>query len=281
MAPNELEDQLLAALDQSVIDPGFHRESLAQTEVPPLSELAGIGIDTNILKQFRREPIKADSFSATLQEHMVPLVVPGQCITEYWNNQNVFAREDIGKVLDQFERLQKSVVRLGAGGEMNQELESIGERIKTMRLDLEDASAPDFVRKSSAVLTQLLSDATTPKVSRSRFSALAEVRIRSKVPPGFSDEKLKAAPLGDVFVWFDFLLGIMALREQYDGSDPHFVWATEDSKADWKASGAAHPGLVEEALRTTGARVSIVNMAGLDGLVAAAAPAEREGDAND
>jgi len=107
-----------------------------------------------------------------------------------------------------------------------------------------------------------------PKVSREKFSRLAEVRIRSKVPPGFIDEKRKADPLGDFFVWCDFLLGVRLI---IDGGPidprPHFVLITDDTKPDWLASGSAHPALVEEGLRVTGARVSITNMKGLDDLL--------------
>lgn len=87
-------------------------------------------------------------------------------------------------------------------------------------------------------------------------NALAEMRIRNRMPPGFSDGEKPANSNGDVFLWFE-LIAETAERKL------DLVFITNDRKEDWFIPNheggvlCPRPELLNEMKRKTGKRVLV------------------------
>lgn len=238
---------------------------------PPVSiaALAGIGIDTNILKKLRREPTFADGLFVSLRANSVALIAPGQCIVEFWNNHRVFANDDWNGFRNDLGKLAKRIESESVGGQEARMISEIGKLVEELSGDLQESKSPDYLTRSQELIRSLLEIGSAPMVSRPLFADLARIRSAIKAPPGFADEKLKSASLGDFYVWCDFLLG--ALCVDPSGGGRKFAWVTDDAKPDWKTGDRGHPSLVEEFHWVTGAELSVLSLDNLRSLAEAEA----------
>jgi hypothetical protein len=232
-----------------------------------LSDFAAIGIDTNILKALRRDVTFADRVFLTLAQNKVTLVVPAQTVVEFWNNHQVFASDDWNGYRNQLGQLSKRIESDNLGGSFRKEIQEIARLVELLTSDLQETKSPEYLNRSRELMQSMLETARVPMVSRTRFAELARIRSSSKLPPGFADDKLKAASYGDFFVWCDFLLGTL-----YDpvasSNRQKCAWVTDDSKPDWKTGTRGHPALIEEFRWASERDLSVLSFAELKSLVA-------------
>lgn len=237
-------------------EPSEENPAIDATELPAL-----IGFDTSALKAYRRTPIEWNRLLDRLDEKGVSVVIPGQAIQEYWNNHRTFTKEDATRLKGLVDKLSAELgtagVALGASltGDLQNIVTSFEQETKELQND------PAFLQRSIDVLDRALRDRQAAFVPRTRFYELANVRLGSKMAPGFDDTKSKAAALGDFFVWADFLLGAMAVVDAGRPRPPagvgFGVFVTDDKKTDWRTGYLPHPALSAEFARASGLRLGI------------------------
>jgi len=205
---------------------------------------AAIGIDSSaflrIASHAKGEDL-IDYFGAT---HRCPLILPGQTVQEFWNNE-LSAVATVEKTLSgSFERFKKDLDKLDSDfGDLKNSLESA---LDTFRDDHGTVYSEAAVRKTLSLLNTLQAKARVPFAPRTYFRPLAEQRQMTKTPPGFKDPGD-----GDFFVWVDFLLGLK--QAQHAGEEfEKAILLTNDTKADWGRPRATHPILVAEARAIVG-----------------------------
>lgn len=255
---SEVEDRLIERLSAPQLSAEGHLRALDVVTPTDMADVAAIGLDTNILKALRREPTFADGLFVTVQSTETTLIAPGQCVVEYWNNHKVFAGEDWNTFKNHLGQLTKLLSSDGADVQNVEAIEQIRTLVDELTGDLEESRTPEYLNKSRSLMSQLLETATVPMVSRGRLATLANVRLASKTPPGWADDKSKSAALGDFFGWCDFLFGAMCVEDPR--SRARFIYVTDDSKPDWRTGTTGHPVLIAEFNSVCGGELSIVSL---------------------
>lgn len=257
MELSEAEDVLLDKLSLVRDSRDLHLLVLESAPLSSLRDLMAVGLDTNILKALRRDPTFAERLFVTLQANGIALIVPSQSIVEYWNNHKVFASDEWNAFGSDLDKLTKRIENDKLAGHNEKAVNQIRELVQGISDDLQEAKTPGYLNRSKELIKSLLESASTPRVSRPRFAQLAVIRMQSKVPPGFADEKTKASPHGDFFAWSDFLLGALCITPVEERK--RFVWVTDETKPDWKTGGAGHPALLEEFMWVVGGELTILS----------------------
>ncbi|QNH14328.1 PIN-like domain-containing protein [Xanthomonas sp. SI] len=203
-----------------------------------------IGLDANVLLKLAGHKQRADIIDYFSGKHDAPLVLPGQVIQEFWNNQFAAMQSVPAQVKKHFDALAAEIQKVdGAFGDT---------AVKAHSLLGELGSDYGYIRDKSTIshlasVCAILSDkAHVGYVPRLRFQEIAHQRRRTRTPPGFKDDAD-----GDFFVWADFLFGL--LTKKSEGAEfKHVVLVTDDKKLDWSLAGVAHPILAAEVLALTG-----------------------------
>jgi hypothetical protein len=227
----------------------------------PVSSLA-IAIDTNVFLRMAVHSDSEDIIDYLVTKHLAPIILPGQAIQEFWNNQLV-AVDTVAKGLKKdFEKFKKSVQSIDDDfGNFSQDIEDLLDKFQNEHGHVYDAAT---VHKTRSLLDALRDRALVPFVNRSRFQVLADHRHRTKTPPGFEDLRN-----GDFFVWADFLLGLK--QAHAEGSEyEHSVLITNEKKVDWIRNGVAHPVLTAEATAVGGVPFAIWSLDKLAASISAA-----------
>jgi hypothetical protein len=225
-----------------------------------ISDVA-IGLDANVFLKLSGHKNRADVVDYFASRHKAPLVLPGQVIQEFWNNQ--FAV--IHSVAVQF---KKNFDALGAEAQkIDSTYGEFAEKATALLQDL--GSQYGYIRDKATVtnltsICEMLSSvARVEYVSRLRFHELAVHRKRTRTPPGFKDDGD-----GDFFVWLDVLAGLLIEKEAGRTFD-RVVMVTDDKKIDWSIAGVAHPILCAEVEALTGASFEVCSFDALIGMVKA------------
>ncbi|MEO9322245.1 PIN-like domain-containing protein [Nocardioides sp. C4-1] len=212
----------------------------AATPVRPPGDRVAFGLDANIILKLHTRSLEAEYLGS---KHAGLLVMPAQAVQEFWNNKS--STENVAKsVRDAFKRLDGLIKDLEPG---HQEFQGA---FTTLLDEFENSAshmwAPDFRAKVESTFNALAARAHEPRFPKSALAHISHERQMTKTPPGFKD-----TGNGDLYVWAEFLLGLMHGRE--DGQDFDLaVLITEDKKADWGKNGEAHPVLVAEAAELLG-----------------------------
>ncbi|OBC03467.1 hypothetical protein A5784_14770 [Mycobacterium sp. 852013-50091_SCH5140682] len=103
-----------------------------------------------------------------------------------------------------------------------------------------------FRTKVADTFHSLAERAVEPQFPKELIERLAHARQSTKTPPGFKD-----AGDGDLYVWAEFLLGLVEARDSGDKFELA-VLITEDKKSDWGKGGEAHPILAAELFELVG-----------------------------
>jgi PIN like domain len=264
MELDQLEADLLAQLSRTQLRTAeAAKVQSIDVNAVKLDDLTGIGVDTNILKQLRREPILADTLSARTHQLGISLIIPAQSVIEFWNNHKVFAKNDWNRISNDVNSFRKRLEGIGALTMADARIASIEATIKEIVEDLQESTAPGFLENSQRVMDTVLEHAIQPMVSRVSFAGVAHARQQCKVPPGFADESNKgSAGLGDFFAWSDFLLGALSVLNHRSATS-NFVFVTDDSKPDWKTGDSGHPELLHEFRQVTGGVLAVTGFSDL------------------
>ncbi|MBG1230929.1 PIN-like domain-containing protein [Aestuariivirga litoralis] len=211
--------------------------STAQTNRPFAN--AAIALDASAVLRIPGHKKSVGIIDYLNAQHQGPIILPGQVVQEFWNNQlNVI--DTISKSLQKnFEAFMKDVER--AGSETDPALISL----KAGLDDFKDRNGalfhPDMIRRTEQFLEGLKSTAEVPFAPRQALHQSAEHRKKAKTPPGFKDPGD-----GDFYVWADLLFGLLKLKANRRNFD-RLILITNDAKLDWCREGKPHPVLFAEA----------------------------------
>ncbi len=244
-------EKLIATLTRQVEIPAL--ECLAQSlkggiEAPSITNSA-IVLDANALLRIPANERSADIIDYLTTMHKSPLVIPGQVIQEFWNNQ-INAMDTVHKVVakrySEFSKEVEQYEKAGISG-----ADSLIHALDSFKTDNEHIFVPDLLIRTSNFLDNIATKASVPFAPREHFHSIAAIRKRTRTPPGFKDENF-----GDFFVWVDLLWGLM----QTKGTDRSFesvILVTNDSKIDWSRGNVPHPILSAELNALLGVNLSI------------------------
>jgi hypothetical protein len=203
-----------------------------------------IGLDANVflrLADGANSDLVVDYLSGI---HKAPLVLPGQAVQEFWNNQTEAVATVSKKLGSNFKNFKSAVESIDDDfGEFLEKIELLLAEFSTEHGNVYEEAT---VKKTASVLKNLQARAVTTFCPRAPLLQLAVHRDKTKTPPGFKD-----SGDGDFFIWADFLHGLRALQKQ-EKSFERAVLVTNDTKKDWSRDGIAHPILVAEAYALLG-----------------------------
>jgi hypothetical protein len=264
--PNADVDAVFAVLERETELDAINALMSAMRPEPANVTLArtAFAFDANVLLKIGKYPWSDDLSDALRAQTLGPLIVPGQVIQEFWNNQFQAIDSKAESVKKKFEQLKSDVDNVD---------ETFGGFADRFNILL-DEFAGDFgyiyddqtSGRIFAFLDVLKTKAVVPFAPRERFSRTAKSRKMTKTPPGFKDPGD-----GDFFVWADLLVGLR--RAQRSGADfGRVVMVTMDQKIDWSRGGTPHPILSAEIKALTGATFETWNLEKLKRLLLDEAP---------
>lgn len=257
--------RMLALLGRSNYELDWYSAFRAQVE-NDLDDVmpCAIGLDTNVLKALRREPLYADALVGFVSSKGIPLIIPGQVVQEFWNNHSVFARDAWNPITSDLRKVVKNLEKVGSTSTQRDAVTQVNDQLQVLLDDLQDYQDPDLLARSLGLWDALLPASTTNFVPRELFAPLGRIRIETKTPPGFEDAGKASNALGDFFVWTDFLFGLLKAHETDAGSsadqNPPAVFITDDLKDDWRTAGYGHPILLAECKAITGLDLKIMDL---------------------
>ena len=182
-----------------------------QVEIPALSTLicalngasstaslqgAAIAIDANAVLRIPQHRKSTDIVDYLSTEHSGPIILPGQVIQEYWNNQLAAVDTISSGMQKKFDAFKVEVARYNQTH--SDAFSRINEGLEAFKNDNSELFHPDTVHKTQTFLEALSDKATVPYAPREAFHQIAAQRKRVKTPPGFRDEGD-----GDFYVWVD------------------------------------------------------------------------------
>lgn len=217
------------ALHQSVLRPATPTKSLEKTAV---------GLDASVFLKLASHPRRDDIVDYLGTKLLGPLILPGQAVQEFWNNQLAAVSTIADGLKKKFEALELEAKKLDSN------FVAYAEQMNQLLSDFTDqygfAYDPATLRSTGTILNVLERKALVPYVPRVRFHEIAVTRKRTKTPPGFKDDGD-----GDFYTWADFLFGLLEAQEMRIQFD-HAIIVTNDRKIDWSRDGVAHPILKAE-----------------------------------
>lgn len=238
---DEIVDNMVAVFDRRV--PIQALDSLVAALRPTLGiavvEEAAIAFDANAVLRIPQHKKSSDIVDYVSVKHTGPIILPGQVIQEYWNNQLAVVDTVSKGMQKKFDAFKDEVEK--SGRSKNENYEKIRDGLEAFKDDNSELFHPDTVRKTLTFLDALVDKAAVPYAPRMAFHKIAEQRKRVKTPPGFCDDGD-----GDFYVWVDALYGLSKMMQ--DGATPQrLILVTNDGKIDWCREGEAHPVLCAEA----------------------------------
>ena len=201
-------------------------------------ERTAIGLDANVFLRLGNHAKGEDIVDYLSARHAAPLILPGQAIQEFWNNQ-LHAVDTVSSGLKKrFDVLKADFGKVDKNfGDYASQIEAL---LDQFSIDHGHVYEEGTVRKTLNLLEMLQKRAIVPYAPRLHFCEIAAQRKRTKTPPGFKDDGD-----GDFFIWVDLLKGLQQARHQ----GPPFervALVSQDQKHDWSRAGVAHPILVAE-----------------------------------
>lgn len=250
MMANNHEDAL--ALIESVLDRRVPIDGLAaltsaiSRRTGPVRSLTttAIGLDANVFLRLAKHSRIEDIVDYLNTAHAAPLIMPGQAIQEFWNNQLSAVDTVAASIKKRFDALKADTAKI------DDNFSAFYDRFDSVLADFTSEHGylydESTIRFTLRLLNVLETKAEVCYVPRLRFQALADNRKRTKTPPGFKDDGH-----GDFYIWTDFLFGLLRAKN-VGQSFEHAVLVTNDQKLDWSRGGIAHPILAAELERIVG-----------------------------
>ena len=197
-----------------------------------------IGFDANVFLTLASHQKGPEVIDYLAVKHSGPLILPGQVIQEFWNNQLNAVDTLYASLKKKLDPLKAEVARIDKAGIGY--LSDIEDLLNKFGQDYQALYGAETRRAVTEWLAVLRGKAQVPFASRRRFANVAAERNSTKTPPGFKD-----GGDGDFYVWADFLLGLELARAGGDRFSK-CVLVTGDRKIDWVRDGVAHPILAAE-----------------------------------
>lgn len=204
----------------------------------PLHKTA-IGLDANVFLRLAKHQRIEDIIDYFSTSHTAPLILPGQSVQEFWNNQLYVVDTISASLKKRFEALKSEAEKITE--DFGGFYENFAGVFENFERDYGYIYEETSIRATLSLLEMLRERANVTYVPRERFHRIAENRKRTRTPPGFKDDGH-----GDFYIWAEFIFGL--LKERAAGRHfEHIVLVTNDQKTDWSRGGVAHPLLVAEA----------------------------------
>lgn len=251
---NDCANQVCSLLDRATeISALKSLSSALKFELPEcgLAETV-IAFDANILLRMSKHKDCDDIVDYLRTAFPGNLILPGQVIQEFWNNQFLGVDSISSAVKKKFNEIK------GVIGNIDHQFGDYATRFDALINEFDEEYGYIFdertAQKTKLFVDLLIEKARVPFIKRSLISALAEVRKKTKTPPGFKD-----GGDGDFFVWADLLLGLAELKKEgvlYQ----RVILVTLDKKIDWSRGGIPHPILSAEIHAISGAKLETITL---------------------
>ncbi len=247
-------DRILSVLNRDAsIDalPSLVRAVKSGPHSATLSSSAII-IDANAILRIPSQQKNADIIDYITGIHTGPVILPGQVVQEFWNNQASVATTIYAKIKSKHSELVKEIER--AQETVSSETDEMASAVAEFKVRNDHVFDAELVLKTSQFLERLMAKAKVPFAPRTGLDTIASHRKRAKTPPGFEDNGD-----GDFLVWVDALFGLS--KEQRRGSKfTHVIMLTDDKKIDWCRGQTAHPILHAEMKAILGVDFEVWNL---------------------
>ncbi len=240
MEQSEQEQRIVSVLDRQTTCDSLSALILAikpETQKITLSDTA-IGLDANVFLRLAGHPKSADIVDYLDSRHSAPLVLPGQAIQEFWNNQLQVVDTIAATLKKQFDTFKATLEKVDKNFEGH--LAQIGTLLDQFSAEHGHVYDEATIRKTLSLLEVLSRRALVSYAPRNRYQEIATLRKKTKTPPGFKDDGD-----GDFYIWVDLLTGLQRAQIQKQKFS-RAALVTLDKKMDWSRAGAAHPILVAE-----------------------------------
>lgn len=145
-----------------------------------------IGIDANVFLRLAGHPKSADIVDYLNSRHSAPLILPGQAIQEFWNNQLQVVDTVASSLRKQFESFKISLLKVDKNfGDYVLQIDSLLDQFSAEHGHVYDEAT---VRKTLTLLEVLIKRALVSYAPRVLYRSVADLRKRTKTPPGFRDD---------------------------------------------------------------------------------------------
>ena len=195
-------------------------------------------------------------------KHQAPVILPGQALQEFWNNNLNVADSIATGIGKRYEDLRKEIQKV------DENFQDFGDRFAALIDEFKNSFGYAYdgstVRRTLSLFEMLKEKALISYVRRDQFWDLATHRKRTRTPPGFKDDLD-----GDFFLWLDMLDSLLIAQSLRIGFD-NVVLVSNDKKPDWSREGIAHPLLSAELMAIIGVPFEIWDVAKLVQQVTAA-----------
>lgn len=220
-----------------------------------------IAFDTNVFLRLSGHQKADDVVDFLRTSFHGKLLLPGQAIQEFWNNQLSAVETVASSIKKHSDNLKKEVEKIDPSySDFASRFRGLLDEFQVSYGYLYDEAT---LRRLKLIVSLLSETALVPYCPRTELSPIASVRRRTKTPPGFKDDLD-----GDFFLWADLLLGVATLLK--GGFSPQRVaLVSNDAKADWIRHGVPHPILSAEIKALCGATFQIWSLDDLAKLVPA------------
>ena len=210
---------------------------------------SAIMIDANAVLRIPSHPKSSDIIDYIAGIHEGPVMLPGQVVQEFWNNQASVATTIYHKIQSKHQDLKKEIDKAKEAGVSASE--TIASAVAAFREENEHIFDPEIIAKTLQFLERLVEKAIVPYAPRSGLDGIAAHRQRAKTPPGFKDDGD-----GDFLLWVDALFGL--LKEKRRGAKfSAVILLSNDKKIDWCRGSVAHPILHAEMKAILGAHFEV------------------------
>lgn len=210
------------------------------------------GFDTNaVIKIGTQSQNREDTidFIKTLPKGSV--IIPGQVVQETWNVMTeTQSNSNLGKI-KQMQKTDVESIRKLLGDVKGDRAFDLLKELREIYEEYQPQSNSDNLKSLKLTISSLEDAAICPFVPRAQFMQLADVRQKTKTPPGFRDSDYNH---GDYFVWADFLLGVSMLNKP---NITNIVLVTDDTKSDWSINSVPHPILSAEVYALCGQKFQL------------------------
>lgn len=210
---------------------------------------AALVLDANAILRLPSHPKSADLIDYITGIHAGPVILPGQVVQEFWNNQASVAATIYNKIQMKHLDLSKEIAKATDAGVAA--AEPIAVAVSAFRDGNDHIFDADLIAKTSQFLERLLEKVVVPYAPRPGLEQIALHRKKAKTPPGFKDDGD-----GDFLVWVDALFGLLGEKRRGAEFD-HVILLTNDKKIDWCRGHTAHPILHAEMKAILGAHLEV------------------------
>lgn len=222
-----------------------------QKEKQDLNKTA-IAIDSSAFLRISKISKSEDVIDYLSSQHKAPIILPGQAIQEFWNNQLNVVDTQAVLLKKKHDELKQITLKI------DNSFEDFHSKMENLISDFESNHGYIYDESTKHTTTRALQaleeKAKVPYAPRLRFHEMAVARKRTKTPPGFKDEGD-----GDFFIWLDLLFGLMQAKQE--GADfNHVLFVTNDVKVDWSRNGIPHPILAAEMDAAVGATLDVIKI---------------------